>query len=161
MEAQNAPMQLQLRRFFYKKAARNRTPISGTFELTPRCNMNCKMCYVHQQYPKEQELSVAQWLAMGKEATARGMLFLLLTGGEPFLREDFADIYLGLRRLGLMVSVNTNASLLNDEILAAFRQAPPARVNVTLYGGSEQTYSTLCGNSAYGAYFRKIQPSYA
>lgn len=132
------------------------TPISGTFELTARCNFNCKMCYVHQQQPQGQELTAAQWLALGKEAADRGMVFLLLTGGEPFLRSDFSEIYLGLRRLGLMVSVNTNASLLTDEILAAFRQAPPARVNVTLYGGSEQTYSALCGNAAHASVTENI-----
>ena len=140
----------------HRKGMRSGTPISGTFELTARCNFNCKMCYVHQQHPQGQELTAAQWIAMGKEMADRGMVFLLLTGGEPFLRDDFAEIYLGLRRLGLMVSVNTNASLLNDEILAAFRQAPPARVNVSLYGGSEQTYSALCGNAAYATVTKNI-----
>lgn len=140
----------------HRKGARGGIPISGTFELTARCNFNCKMCYVHQQHSKEQELTAAQWLAMGKEMAARGMVFLLLTGGEPFLRADFPEIYLGLRRLGLMVSVNTNASLLTDEILAAFQEAPPARVNVTLYGGSEETYSTLCGNAAYATVTENI-----
>lgn len=133
----------------HRKGTRRGIPISGTFELTARCNFDCKMCYVHQQCPKEQELTAAQWLALGKEIADRGMVFLLLTGGEPFLRDDFPEIYLGLRRLGLMVSVNTNASLLTDEILAAFRQAPPARVNATLYGASERTYRALCGNAAY------------
>ena len=41
---------------FYKqvweKAFAEGIPISGTFELTPRCNFNCKMCYVHLQ-PEE------------------------------------------------------------------------------------------------------------
>lgn len=37
-----------------------------------------------------------------------GTLLLLLTGGEPFLRPDFREIYTGCRRLGLMVSINTN-----------------------------------------------------
>ena len=40
------PIQPQLRRFMYAKAACNRMPLSGTFELTPRCNMNCRMCYI-------------------------------------------------------------------------------------------------------------------
>lgn len=140
----------------HRKGMRSGTPIAGTFELTARCNFNCKMCYVHQQQPQGQELTVAQWLALGKEAADCGMVFLLLTGGEPFLRSDFPEIYLGLRRLGLMVSVNTNASLLTDEILAAFRQAPPARVNVTLYGGSEQTYNALCGNAAHATVTENI-----
>lgn len=31
----------------WKKAFEDGIPISGTFELTPRCNFDCKMCYVH------------------------------------------------------------------------------------------------------------------
>ncbi len=133
----------------HRKGFQNGIPISGNFELTARCNFNCKMCYIHQQHPQNQELCAEQWLSLGRALTDRGMVFLLLTGGEPFLRPDFPEIYLGLRQMGLMVSVNTNASLLNDEILNAFRKAPPARVNVSLYGGCEETYSALCGNSAY------------
>ena len=46
MKKQQAPMQAQLRKYLYQKAAHNKVPLSGTFELTPRCNMNCRMCYI-------------------------------------------------------------------------------------------------------------------
>jgi MoaA/NifB/PqqE/SkfB family radical SAM enzyme len=107
------------------------------------------MCYVHQQHVQKEELTAAQWLQLGETLRDRGMVFLLLTGGEPFLRKDFSEIYLGLRRLGLVVSVNTNGSLLTDEILDAFRKAPPSRVNVSMYGGNNHTYGNLCQNPAY------------
>ena len=51
--------------------ARGRTlglPISGTFELTPRCNFHCRMCYVHltaeEQRSRGAELSTERWLAL-------------------------------------------------------------------------------------------------
>lgn len=46
MKKQQAPVQAQLRKYLYQKAAHNKVPLSGTFELTPRCNMNCRMCYI-------------------------------------------------------------------------------------------------------------------
>ena len=137
--------------YLHRKGFAGGAPIAGNFEITCRCNFNCKMCYVHQQHIDKSELTAQEWVQLGKEARDAGMLFLLLTGGEPFLRSDFPEIYLGLRRLGLIVSVNTNASLLTDEILAAFKASPPARVNVSLYGGSSDTYCKLCGNAAYDA----------
>ena len=126
-------------------------PVSGTFELTARCNFNCKMCYVHQNGPDlaEREFSAAEWLEIGKKARDMGMIFLLLTGGEPMLRPDFPEIYTGLVKLGLIISINTNASLYNEEIRQIFLRYPPSRINVTLYGGSEETYRNLCGNASF------------
>ena len=45
-------------RFIYeatRKARENDTPISGYFELTPLCNLDCKMCYVHLSDPAVKE----------------------------------------------------------------------------------------------------------
>ncbi len=129
-------------------------PVTGNFELTARCNFNCRMCYVHQngQELRERELSADQWLSLASDARDQGLMFLLLTGGEPFLREDFPYLYEQLVRMGILLSVNTNASLYNEEIRALFRRYPPSRINVTLYGGSEETYQALCGNAS----FRKV-----
>ena len=128
-------------------------PIGGNFELTARCNFNCKMCYVHlagdQAKLREKELTADQWLSIASAARDMGMIFLLLTGGEPFLREDFPYIYRELIKMGMMVSINTNASLYNEELRELFRQYPPSRINVTLYGGSEKTYRNLCGNASF------------
>ena len=71
----------------WEKAFAGCIPISGTFELTPRCNFNCKMCYVHLQ-PEEipqngVELTAKEWLRIAKEAKAAGTTWLCITGGEP------------------------------------------------------------------------------
>lgn len=128
-------------------------PVSGNFELTSRCNFNCKMCYVHSQDDQKklihQELTADQWLSIASDARDAGMLFLLLTGGEPFIRKDFAQIYEELIKMGMMVSINTNASLYNEELRELFRKYPPTRINVSLYGGSEETYQSLCGNASF------------
>lgn len=128
-------------------------PITGTFELTARCNFNCRMCYVHLKDDveklKQQELTANQWLSVASDARDMGMIFLLLTGGEPFLREDFPQIYTELVKMGMMVSINTNASLYNEELRQLFLRYPPSRLNVTLYGGCEETYRSLCGNASF------------
>lgn len=127
-------------------------PISGTFELTSRCNFNCKMCYVHRQDAPEieaQELTAEQWLSIASEARDMGMMFLLLTGGEPFIRKDFLYFYTELVKMGFLLSINTNASLYNEELRELFNRYPPSRINVTLYGGSEETYRSLCGNASF------------
>ncbi|MBR5125599.1 MAG: radical SAM protein [Oscillospiraceae bacterium] len=129
-------------------------PISGVFELTARCNFNCPMCYVHMT-PEQlkasgrQELTAQQWLDFAKAAKDRGMVFALLTGGEPMVRKDFFEIYDGMRKMGLMISINSNGSMLKGEILERFLEAPPARFNISLYGGCNETYQTMCGLPVY------------
>lgn len=131
------------------KAAMMGVPLSGGFELTPRCNFSCKMCYVHmtpeEMKPLGRERSAEEWIDLARQAHGSGMTFLLLTGGEPFLRPDFPQIYQGMAKLGLSISINTNASLLNDSLKALFIAFPPASVNVTLYGTTPESYGTLCG----------------
>lgn len=146
---QNQATRDQLRKYFYRRAAAARIPISGTFELTPRCNMRCRMCYIRMDADRQrQELTAEQWIDLGRSCAGQGMLFLLLTGGEPFLRKDFREIYTELKKLGLSITINTNGTLIDETVVQWLRADPPAQVNVTLYGGSNDTYHRLCGHPA-------------
>ena len=140
--------------YLFAKADKQGIPLSGTFELTARCNLDCRMCYIHKRendgLARSCEWSAKQWLDVAQECKQAGLLHLLLTGGEPLLRPDFKEIYTGCRKLGLMVSVNTNATLIDDKMAAFFAAEPPTRMNISLYGASANTYKTLCGDgSAY------------
>lgn len=135
--------------YLHSRANAAGIPLAGTFELTSRCNFSCRMCYVHENVESSRELTGAEWIALGRQARDAGMLYLLLTGGEPFLRKDFPQIYRELRRMGLIVSINTNGSLLTDELLEVLTQDTPSRVNVSLYGGSADTYRSLCRADGY------------
>lgn len=125
-------------------------PYSGTFELTPRCNMNCKMCYIRMTEEEMKrvgrELSVEEWLKIARDAVDAGMTMLLLTGGEAILYKDFKKLYLELRKMGLFISINTNGTMLTDEWIEFFKQYPPAKFNVTIYGGCNESYARLCRN---------------
>lgn len=92
------------------------------------------------------EYTAEEWIEMGKACAKEGMLFLLLTGGEPFLRKDFRQIYTELKKLGLLISINTNATLIDEETVEWLKKDPPMKVNVTLYGGGNETYKKLCGH---------------
>lgn len=104
-----------------------------------------------------QELTAGEWLSLGKQAVDAGMVYLLITGGEPMLRKDFTDIYTAMAKMGIIMSLNTNATLVNESIVKCLVEHPPERVNVTLYGASADTYKKVCGNAAgYQAAFRGV-----
>lgn len=133
----------------FGRARKDRIPISGTLDVTYRCNFRCRHCYVGhlvgQSRSEAVELDTAQVTRLLGEAADAGCLFLLLSGGEPLLRDDFVQVYRSARRLGMIVTVFTNASLVQEEHLEAFREYPPRMVEVSLYGASEATCKRVTG----------------
>lgn len=139
-----------IRRNLSRRCAALNIPVSGIFELTPRCNLSCKMCYIRmtaeEMKPIGKERTAEEWIALGKEARDAGMVFLLITGGEPTLRRDFSQIYRELAQMGLSISINTNGTMITDEIKEVFKEFPPAQMNITLYGVCREDYEELCSN---------------
>lgn len=123
--------------------------ISASFELTPRCNLRCKMCYLcrpaNDKEAKAKELTTAQWIRLGEEARDAGLLFLTLTGGEVFLREDFKILYEKFMNLGLIIKVFTNGTLITPEIVNWLAAMPPSKVSISVYGASPETYKKVTG----------------
>ena len=135
-------------RMILDQAKRTRTPANGSIELLPLCNMNCDMCYVRlsrEEMERQGRLRTAdEWLEIGRQMKEAGVLFLLLTGGEPFLYPDFRRLYLGLREMGMILTINTNGTLIDEDLAEFFGKHKPRRVNITLYGTDEETYADLC-----------------
>ena len=136
--------------YLYRKASAAGIPLSGTFELTPVCNMDCKMCYVKMSRSAQEAIAplkgAAQWLTLAEAAKDAGMLYLLLTGGEPFLHPQFQEILEGLHKMGFLITVNSNGTMIDESVVAWLKNCPPVRINISLYGASNETYARLCGN---------------
>lgn len=135
-------------RMLLDQAKCTRTPANGSIELLPLCNMNCDMCYVRLS-KKEMEAkgrlrTADEWLEVGRQMKDAGVLFLLLTGGEPFLYPDFRRLYLELRKMGMIITINTNGTLIDEDLAEFFGKYKPRRVNITLYGADEDAYANLC-----------------
>lgn len=146
----------------YEKAARAHIPIMCSFELLPVCNLSCKMCYVRKSMDYVRShggLKDADWwLSLAREGAAHGLLYPLLTGGEPFLHPEFDRIYTGMLELGLQVSINTNGTLIDRQRAEFLSRYRPTRINLTLYGASEAAYERLCGSAAA---FHKVRQAVA
>ncbi|MCR4842910.1 MAG: radical SAM protein, partial [Eubacterium sp.] len=132
------------------KASASHVPLGGTFELTPLCNMDCDMCYVRLSKSQMDErgsmLPVEKWIDIARQGAEQSLLFILLTGGEPLLYPGFKTLYHELRQMGMIVSLNTNGTLLTEEYADFLAAEGVRRISITLYGKDNETYADLCKN---------------
>ncbi len=143
----------QVMEFLNAKARRMGIPMFGQFELTPLCNLDCRMCYVHlhpYQMNGASLLPVETWKDLIRQAFDKGMLEATLTGGECLTYPGFEELYLYMQSLGLQVTVMTNGVLLDEKRMEFFKEHPPALFQVTLYGSSEDAYERVTGSRVFG-----------
>ncbi|MFQ6066730.1 MAG: radical SAM protein [bacterium] len=145
----------------WKKTEEKRIPLSTEIELTERCNNNCVHCYINLPADDEEtrgrELSFKEIRRIVDEAVGMGCLWWLITGGEPLLREDVGDIYLYLKKKGLLVSVFTNATLITPELVSLFKKYPPRDLEITVYGVTQKIYERITRTpGSFKAFMRGI-----
>lgn len=146
--------------YFTFQTRKKAVPYQGMFELTPLCNLKCKMCYVRlspEQLGERSLLMADSWIRMIDQAAVAGMMKAALTGGECLTHPDFDAIYLHLQELGIRTAVLTNGILLNEDRIRFFQRYPPALVQITLYGASEEEYEQVCGTRHFETVLANIR----
>ena len=137
-----------MERQMFAMAAEKKVPLYGVLELLPVCNLNCDMCYVRMSREEMEQVgrlcTIEEWTKVAEDMMKAGTLFVLLTGGEPLLYPHFRELYQKLRGLGMIVTINTNGTLIDEEWADFFAENKPRRINITLYGASNETYERLC-----------------
>ena len=132
---------------FRVRAHRRRIPISVTLELTSRCNLRCQHCYLGDQEAQHarrgRERSTEAVKASLREWAEAGCLYLLITGGDPMMRDDFAEIYRCACELGMLVTVFCDGILVDDAIIELFKEFPPRKVEISIYGATAGTYELV------------------
>ncbi len=128
----------------------NVVPLEVTFELTPFCNFDCVMCYVkltkEQAQKQGKVLNAQKWLEIARQLKETGTLYLSLTGGEIFVYPEFWELYSELNKMGFLITLLTNGSLIDEAVIEKFREyGMPYSVKLTLYGTSDETYFRTCG----------------
>jgi radical SAM protein with 4Fe4S-binding SPASM domain len=131
----------------WEKTQKKRSLVSFELELTARCNHNCRHCYINlpveDKEAGKKELPFDAIKRIADQAVSLGALWCFITGGEPLLREDFFDIYVYLKKKGLLVSVFTNAGLITKKHIELFEAYPPRDIEVTVYAVTKNTYERI------------------
>ena len=135
----------------FEKCRQRRVPYHASFELTPYCNFNCNMCYIHlspeQAAAHGKLLTTEQWLDLATQAKRMGVITLEITGGEALTRKDFPLLYEDFIKKGFLVTLRTNGYLLSGSIIETLKKYKPRAIAITIYGSSDKTYKKVCGIS--------------
>lgn len=124
-------------------ARENSVMVQAALELTEKCNFSCEHCYC--SYSDKKDMSFEDICNIIDKLCENDCLFLTLTGGEIFLRSDFSEIYKYIKERGFLVTLFTNAALINENIILLLKEFPPYRIYITLYGTNENEYYVQTG----------------
>lgn len=126
----------------FKKTIEQKVPFLIHWELTYRCNLHCRHCYVAPQGEKR-ELNTKQIKKILSVLARAKALFLIWSGGEPLCRPDFPEIIRYAHRLDFAQRIFTNGTLLNSENIKAIKKIHPISVEISLYGTKPDTHDKV------------------
>lgn len=102
--------------------------------LTYRCNLRCKMCSIVNLLPPEEELSTQQIFHIIDEAKDYRIKEVILTGGEPFLRNDIFEICNYCYEKGITSVITTNGVLIDTNLAGQIAQSRINHIHLSLDG---------------------------
>lgn len=126
----------------YRKTVHKYILFLAHWELTYKCNLRCRHCYVAaQEYRKE--FSYALACSIIDELKAMGCLYLALSGGEILMREDFFDLASYARRQGFALRLMTNATLIDEAISSKLASLHPLTVETSIYAADKNLHDAI------------------
>jgi pyrroloquinoline quinone biosynthesis protein E len=130
-------------------------PLGLLAELTHRCPLACPYCSNPLTFDdRADELDVATWARVFREAAAMGVLQVHLSGGEPASRRDLVDIAAAAHDAGLYTNLITSAIGLDRPRLARLKEVGLDHVQLSLQDVYAESADRIAGYP--GAHVRKL-----
>ncbi len=136
-----------------EQAVKKNIPLSCVFELTQRCNLHCQHCYVTKK--RRKELNFFEIKDILLQLKDEGVLFLLFTGGEVFLREDFLKIIKLAHELKFAFKFFTNGYLIRKTEAVRIAETPPLEIGISIYSDKSYIHDKITQKD--GSFYRSCQ----
>jgi heme b synthase len=129
------------------------------WETTRRCNLNCKHCRaVAEDHPYDNELSTQESFKLLDQIREVGTPIIILTGGEPLLREDIFDIAAYGNKIGLRMVMAPNGTLITPQIAQRLKESGIKRISISLDGSTAKSHDDFRGlTNAFNDALRGIE----
>jgi radical SAM protein with 4Fe4S-binding SPASM domain len=104
-------------------------------------------CYINQPIGDSvrlaRELTLHEWAHLFDQMADEGCLWLLLTGGEVFIRPDALDLYTVAKRKGFIITLFTNGTMITPRIADHLAEWRPYSIEITIYGAKPETHGRV------------------
>jgi len=118
-----------------------RIPLKASIDLTYRCNNRCRHCWLWTADTAEErarELTTDEWRSVIDQARGLGTREWAISGGEPMLRDDFAELFEYVTAKATTYSLNTNGTLVMPQIAQLLKRK--GNKMVAVYGATAEVY---------------------
>ena len=133
-------------------------PVNVTWEITRRCNANCRHCLSSARMAQcPEDMDTAACRAFIDQLVAADVFQVNIGGGEPFLREDIWDIFAYCHQYQLVTCTSTNGSLLDMEAARRLSLGPYHFLQVSLDGASSEVNDAIRGEGAFAGAVKGIE----
>jgi len=126
------------------------------WNITDRCNLNCIHCY-NKSGPGRTtvgELTTDEAMAVIDDLAGMGVPLILLTGGEPLMREDIWELARHARTRGLKMALSTNGTLITPDIAVRIRECGIDYAGISLDGARAETHDHF--RNLHGAFEKTL-----
>lgn len=128
------------------KATRTYLPHLIAWEVTRSCNLNCKHCRAAARFgPYPGELSTEECLRLLDDVASFSSPIMILTGGEPMLRDDIYDIAAYGTSLGLRMVMSPCGLLMTEENTRRMLEVGIKRISLSVDGADAATHDGFRG----------------
>ncbi len=129
-----------------------------SWNVTRRCNLRCRHCYLPAgpgDAPGSGELDSGEALkVIDQIAKANSEVMLILSGGEPLMREDIFTLAAHAAGKGMMVVLGSNGLLINEGVALALRRSGVNGISISLDSASPKIHDEA--RSLDGAWQRAV-----
>jgi GTP 3',8-cyclase len=127
--------------------------------LTDNCNLRCFYCMPEEDYdftPASQLMQASEIEALSKIFVAEGVTKIRLTGGEPLVRKDAADVILALSKLPVQLTLTTNGTRLH-QFVDVLQEAHIRSLNISLDTLQAEKFGLITRRNQFQTVWKNIQ----
>ncbi len=135
-----------------------KSPLKVTFNITNRCNFKCVHCYNSSSpFCEQEELSLKEVVSFLGQLKKNEVFLVSINGGEPLIREDVLQIISEAKKMGFIVNLNTNGSLITKDIARKIAKLEINNIDVSLPAYSKETFIEFTGVDSFDSVVRGLR----
>lgn len=127
--------------FVFDLMAQKMIPFTATIEITDNCNLKCEHCYREQDAKNLWTIELFEKTL--KDLKEMGTLHIVFAGSEPFMHPDIVRMIELVSEYGFVLTVQTNATLLNEKIMNALKACTVKSIFVSLYSDKPEIHDAI------------------